>query len=345
MDPRAAFLSQTDARFFLSEQSPEETESYLRQQGWIEADENLVNITRPGEGNMNRVLRITTDHRSIILKQSRPWVEKYPQIEAPVDRSGVEARFYSLIRQDAYLQKMMPKLLGQDEDNHLLLLEDLGHGADFTFIYRKGAGISEKHLDGLMTFLTHLHNRSFSREATQAFPDNQDMRRLNHEHLFVFPFTEENGFDLDTIQPGLQAAARPYRNDPHLKERLAALGALYLGKGHCLLHGDFFPGSWLRVGDAVKIIDPEFCFFGPPEYDLGIAVAHLLMAQTPDALIWKALRWYDPPEGFNADLRRAFTGMEIMRRLIGLAQLPVDLTLAEKQDLLTMAAVMVKEEA
>ena len=39
-------------------------------------------------------LRVQTAERSFILKQSRPWVEKYPAIPAPEERVLVEAAFY-----------------------------------------------------------------------------------------------------------------------------------------------------------------------------------------------------------------------------------------------------------
>src|SRR2546421_5684303 len=40
-----------------------------------------------GEGNMNYTLRIGTSERSFVMKQARPWVEKYPHIAAPWDRA------------------------------------------------------------------------------------------------------------------------------------------------------------------------------------------------------------------------------------------------------------------
>ena len=46
---------------------------------------------------MNCTLRVTTTRRSFILKQARPWVEKYPQIAAPVERARVEAAFYAAV--------------------------------------------------------------------------------------------------------------------------------------------------------------------------------------------------------------------------------------------------------
>jgi len=43
--------------------------------------EEVISMKKPGEGNMNVVLRIITNERSFILKQSRPYVEKYQQAE------------------------------------------------------------------------------------------------------------------------------------------------------------------------------------------------------------------------------------------------------------------------
>ena len=49
-----------------------------------------IAIARAGAGNMNLALRVTTrDGRSLILKQGRPWVEKYAHIPAPFERTIV----------------------------------------------------------------------------------------------------------------------------------------------------------------------------------------------------------------------------------------------------------------
>jgi 5-methylthioribose kinase len=40
-----------------------------------------------------------------------------------------------------------------------------------------------------------------------------------------------------------------------------------------------FPGSWLKAADGLRVIDPEFCFLGDPEFDCGILAAHLMIAQ------------------------------------------------------------------
>ncbi len=341
MDPRAEFEKATGASFFLQIGDRKETEHYLRRQEWLDQQETVLRLEHPGEGNMNQVVRVVTNQRSVILKQSRPWVQKFPQIEAPVGRVLIEARFYELINRDAFFRQFAPQVFGRDPDNYVLLLEDLGKGADFTFIYQLEHTIDATHLEQLMGILSHFHHLKFDRETVEDFPDNLGMRRLNHQHLFVFPLAEDTGFDLDQVQPGLQDIALPYKRDKKLKENMQELGERYLSAGPCLLHGDYFPGSWLKIGTEVKIIDPEFCFFGPPEYDLGVMLAHLNMARTHPEMVSEAREKYQEPAGFDEKLRRKFTGMELIRRLIGLAQLPLDLRLKEKAALLKEAREMV----
>jgi 5-methylthioribose kinase len=153
----------------------------------------------------------------------------------------------------------------------------------------------------------------------------------------VYPYLEENGFDLDTILPGLQEAAMPYKTNKILKTKLKELGEIYLSSGDRLLHGDYYPGSWLKTSEGVRIIDPEFAHMGKCEYDLGVMLAHFSMAGLA-ALMSEAWNKYDIPTTFDPKLMIRFYGVEIMRRVIGLAQLPLTMTLSERQQILGQAA-------
>ncbi len=309
---------------------------YLQDKNWMETHEKVLGLEKPGEGNMNVVVRVIGDTKNLILKQSRSFVNKYPQIPAPIERIGVESEFYKLTMPIIGLSKYMPKVLGYDGMEHILLLEDLGKGADYTFVYKKESNMTSEELEAAVEFLKVLHTTSFDKEASAGFPTNLALRKLNHEHLFVYPYMEDNGFDLDTIQPGLQELALVYKTDRKLKKALEQLGNTYLGSGPTLLHGDYYPGSWLRVASGFKVIDPEFCFFGPAEYDLGVMLAHLRMAQQPVEDIEQVLVQYGGSA--NRQLTEQIEGMEIVRRVIGLAQLPLDLSLEEKEELLTSAS-------
>ena len=102
-------------------------------------------------------------------------------------------------------------------------------------------------------------------------------------------------------------------------ERIAELRVRYRADGDTLLHGDYFPGSWLRTPAAVVIIDPEFCFLGPPEFDLGILRAHLILTKQEDLWPTMIARYTGAADWRLAD---RFAGVELMRRLNGVEQQP-----------------------
>lgn len=338
MEHKQKFAAAAGQALFLEDEAS--IENYLRAHGWLKGSEQINKVEKPGEGNMNFVRRVRTDRQSIILKQARPWVEKYPQLEAPMERIQVEAQFYQLIQQDEKLAACTPRCLAWDPENYIIVLEDLGEGADFLSVYQQDQEISRADLQSLMDFISHLHNKPFSTDTRNSFPSNQKLKQLNHEHIFDFPYREENGFDLDTVQPGLQSLAMTYKTNAALKERIKKLGERYLGTGPCLIHGDYYPGSWLKVAEGVRVIDPEFGYFGLPEFDLGVMIAHMKMAQAPPADIEWVLSAYQRPAIFDEHLRVAFTGVEIMRRIIGIAQLPLALSLEEKAGLMGEAGEM-----
>lgn len=334
------FAALTDNAVFLEDDSTE-ISNYLKAQNWLEPKEIVTGMEKPGEGNMNFVRRVRTNQRSFIIKQARPWVEKYPQIAAPLERIGVEMQFYKMVQPDAILNQYLPKLLYADHKNYVVGLEDLGESADFTYLYQKGSQLSASDLTSLIEFINHLHHQSFTKEVIQQYPKNQALKILNHEHIFKYPYLIENGFDLNHIQPGLQETSLRYKTDENLKKKIEALGEIYLGTGNVLLHGDYYPGSWLRARERVYVIDPEFSYFGRAEFDFGVFLAHLKMAQASTEVIQNVQNTYKFSDTFDKDLSRAFTGVEILRRIIGLAQLPLDLTLHEKQALLEEARSMI----
>ena len=89
------------------------------------------------------------------------------------------------------------------------------------------------------------------------------------------------------------------------------------------------------------IIDPEFGFFGRPEYDLGVMIGHLHLAGLEPRSIETVWTSYSETAGFNHSLALQFAGMEIMRRLIGVAQLPLSAELKRKTELLRLSEQLI----
>lgn len=311
---------------------------YLGERGWLEPGEGVSAVESAGEGNMNCTLRVRTGARSLILKQSRPFVVKYPDIPAPVERLLVEARFYELTGKAPRLRRFTPTLLALDEANYLALIEDLGASADLTALYARDQRLGEADLVALCDCARSLHALEIDAAARDALR-NREMRALNHEHIFRLPLQPDNGLDLDAHTPGLAEAARELQGEAAFVARVHELGARYLADGEpaALLHGDYYPGSFLVTPDGIKLIDPEFAFPGPPEFDLGVLGAHLVFAGEDPGVLDRIEAHYD--RNLDRPLLEGFAGAELMRRLLGVAQLPLpaDTTLEEKRGWLAQA--------
>lgn len=309
-------------------------QSHLHGLGWIERDTELANPRPAGEGNMNRTMRVdcvSTDeaqqpiHSSLVLKQAVPFVAKYPDIPAPIERGAAEAAFYRATAAHPALAKRLPRLLGADPENHLLVFQDLGSATDLSAAYHTPnvAAQLPQLMPTLLQWLSQLH-------AIQP-PDklaNLCMRELNHTHIFDLPLQPNNGLELGELTP----LAQNLTNEAPLTAAAAELGKVYVGvRSHnsapALLHGDFYPGSWLaeltRTPAVVNVIDPEFAFVGPAEFDVGVCLAHLQFAGLTRQQATQCLTSYTPSEKFDISLAEGFAGMELIRRLLGVAQLPL----------------------
>lgn len=323
--------------------APEAVEALLRRLGWIEPAESFLGCSRAGDGNMNLTLRVSTDRRSVVLKQARPWVEKYDSIPAPWERAEMERRFYERVQSIETVRAAMPRLLAADSDSRTLLLEDLGEDArDLGFLYEEGElDVGSVHELGL--YLHHLHLAT--RGESPGLLVNREMRALNHQHIFVLPFDADNGIDLEQYESGLTRMARGLQRDPALLAEVAALGRRYLADGSCLVHGDFFPGSWLQTPEGLRVIDPEFCHFGDPELDLGVAVAHLALGGQSFDLSRQLLESAATTEpGPCRALVAQYAGVEIARRLLGVAQLPLPPSTGQRAELLDRARTALLEQ-
>tara|TARA_Y100000741_G_scaffold196277_2_gene149206 strand:- start:300 stop:1268 length:969 start_codon:yes stop_codon:yes gene_type:complete len=309
-----------------------EIEKYLKKElNIFSSDEQIHNIEVPGEGNMNVVLRVETNKKSFILKQSRPYVNKYPNIKNSEKRIIVEDQFYELIIKSE-IQKFFPKKIDFIKKDLILLIEDLGQCRDMSYLY-SSKNMNLDHFNSLIYILESIH-----KTKVNSFPSNYSLKELNHEHIFVLPF-QKNDFQLDDIQSGLKKLSTYITNDSNINDVAKRIGDMYLKVGNTLLHGDYYPGSWMQKDDNVYVIDPEFSHLGFKEFDLGVMAAHLTMITESEDYLNKIIKAYS--ENIDKSIFYKVSGIEIIRRIIGLAQLPLDMSLNAKEKLLNIAKKMI----
>lgn len=298
-------------------------------------DDAVQSVGPAGDGNMNCTLRVVTMRHSLVVKQGRPWVEKYPQIPAPPDRTLVEAAFYERVAGQPHVAGRMPRFIGVDRASRVLAVADCVGFTDLTPIYA-GATLEATTLATLLAYLAALHALPIAEPAAPPVA-NRAMKALNHEHMFVIPLRGDDALAarLEETTPGLADAARSLARDHAYLEAVGTLGDSYLhGAPRALVHGDYFPGSWLAKAGEVVVIDPEFCFGGAPEFDYGVMAGHLLLAGQSTALI-RRVAAAAASAGADTAVVAGFAGVEVMRRLIGVAQLPtLERPLAAKRALL-----------
>ena len=109
---REHFASRYPEHFFLDPSAPNALEQHLHSAELLGSDERVVDCKIAGEGNMNCTLRVQTTARTLIVKQARPWVEKYPQFEAPWERILRESEFYKRVSSASQAAAAMPRWIG-----------------------------------------------------------------------------------------------------------------------------------------------------------------------------------------------------------------------------------------
>jgi 5-methylthioribose kinase len=78
--------------------------------------------------------------------------------------------------------------------------------------------------------------------------------------------------------PQLDSVVSSLARDTNLKVAVQAMKWQFLNQPECLIHGDLHTGSVMVTEEETRVIDPEFAFYGPMGFDIGVLLANILMA-------------------------------------------------------------------
>lgn len=241
-------------------------------------------VREVGDGNLNFVYIVEGPAGSLCLKQALPYVrlvgESWP---LPLSRSFFEHA--AMERQDK-ANGSVPEIYHYDAEQALLAMENLGSH----MIWRKALIARQRHesaADTIGDFMAETLFRTsdlalpaHEKKAEMAlFSQNTALCKITEDLVFTQPYHDHPLNRWTT--PELDETVAAVRADSQWKAAVQELKFQFLTRTEALVHGDLHTGS-IMVGAAggeedVRVIDPEFAFYGPMAFDTGALFANLFL--------------------------------------------------------------------
>lgn len=239
-------------------------------------------IKEVGDGNLNLVFIVTGETGAVIVKQALPYVrlvgESWP---LPLKRSFFE--YHALKRQGARDPGMVPEILFFDEAQAIIVMEFLTPHVILRRALIDGRRLPRVGRDlGLFVARTLFRGSDFSmvtreKKADVAlFSDNVELCDITENLVFSDPYFEAT-LNRHTT-PQLDPLVAELRSDRDLKVEAQRLKHLFTAKAETLCHGDLHTGSVMVTENETRVIDPEFAFYGPISFDIGMLIANFWMS-------------------------------------------------------------------
>lgn len=239
-------------------------------------------VREVGDGNLNLVFIVEGEAGSVIVKQALPYVrlvgDSWP---LPLKRAFFE--YHALIRQEARDPGSVPEVLHFDESQALIIMERLQPHIILrqqTMEGRKVAGLGKTL--GLFAARTAFRGSDLSMAAKDKkadvalFADNVELCDITESLVFTDPY-----FDAEMNRhttPQLDGIVADLRSDEALKVEVQHMKRAFTSRGETMCHGDLHAGSIMVTDDESRIIDPEFAYYGPFGFDIGMLIGNYLMA-------------------------------------------------------------------
>ncbi|MGV1792329.1 S-methyl-5-thioribose kinase [Rhizobium sp. A37_96] len=248
----------------------------------IGGDSARWQVTEVGDGNLNLVFIVTGDKGAAIVKQALPYVrlvgESWP---LPLKRSYFE--YHALVRQSARDPGMVPEIFFFDAVQAIIVMEYLTPHVILRRALIDGRALPKIGRDlGLFCARTLFRGSDLSmvtreKKADMAlFADNVELCDITENLVFSDPYF---GAKLNRhTSPQLDPLVAELRADRDLKVEAQRLKHLFSAKAETLCHGDLHTGSVMVTDEETRVIDPEFAFYGPISFDVGMLLANFWMS-------------------------------------------------------------------
>ncbi len=235
-----------------------------------------------GDGNINYVFRVRSlrDGRSVIVKQADRLLRSSGR---PLDqnRSAIEAA--ALKVEGELAPGLVPEVYHYDEVMAATAMEDVSSFRNLRLELMDNRVYP--HLsENLSTFMadtllptTDLVLDAEEKKRRVQFYTNPELCKITEDLVLTEPYYDYKGRNI--ITPGNEDYVRDVLYlDEELHAEVAQLRLGFMNNAQALLHGDLHSGSIFANETGIKVLDPEFAFYGPMGYDIGNVLGNLFFS-------------------------------------------------------------------
>lgn len=258
--------------------------SYIKERTDVFDKKSILDVDEIGDGNINYVYRVYDKNtgKSIVVKQSDELLRTSSR-PLDMDRNRIEAEV--LIKQWELSGGMTPKVYKYDPKMNCIIMEDISNYKNLrislldnkTFPKFKEQ-ISKFMVDTLLS-TTDLVLDSKEKKDNVARFINKDLCEISEDLVFTEPYNNYKNRNIVLDENRIFVEENIYE-DKKLKIEAAKLKNRFKNYPQALIHGDLHTGSIFINEDSIKVIDPEFAFYGPIGYDVGNVMGNLFFALT-----------------------------------------------------------------
>ena len=257
----------------------EDIKEYVSDKLGLFDKESELEIKEVGDGNINYVFIVkeTNTNKSVVVKQADVLLRSSGR-PLDINRNKIEADILKI--QYDLVPEFIPEIFYYDETMAALTMEDISAYKNLRYELEEKRTFP-KFADEISTFLVEtllsttdlVWNRQDKKTQVKNFV-NIDMCDISEDLVFTEPYNDYKKQNI-IIEENMSFVEELIYNNSKLIGEVAKLRNNYMNNAQSLIHGDLHSGSIFVNQDGMKVIDPEFAFYGPMGYDIGNVIGNL----------------------------------------------------------------------
>ena len=256
----------------------DEVISYVKEKNLFSENADLT-VKEIGDGNINYIFKVENkiDGKSIVLKQADKLLRSSGR---PLDltRSKIEANILRI--ENNLAPHYVPEIYFYDEIMCVLAMEDISEYKNLRTeliagkIFPNFADNISEFLSRTLLLTTDLFMNKFEKKKNVKEFINPELCDISECLVFTEPYDNNKNRNIITIGNEEFVENMLYKNED-LHFAILKLREKFMNYSQSLIHGDLHSGSIFINEKGIKIIDPEFSFYGPMAYDIGNVIGNL----------------------------------------------------------------------